>query len=173
MLLDDLGEFAPLPTDTGHHLTQSFRPLVWVWGKTESKGAWDLGLKCIAELAFALYKAPRSTLFHIGCADHAASGRASFMGMFPHAIWLSCWIHVLRRVLDKKSLMPPEWGWKRKNEEAEWFQSEVKKLFSCPSHELCMARWEMTKTEVETRGMPRIAQVGGCLLVIDYWLLAM
>ena len=156
---EGLGKYAPEKTDTGHRAAQTFRPFLWVWGPTESKAAWDLGFACIEKLAAALYGAKKDELFAICIADHAASGRLAFTENFPKGKWLSCWVHVLRRVLSKKSDMPAEWSAEKKKEEAKWFQDELRKLFLCPSEAIMHQRWEYTKQECVIRDIGGLADV--------------
>jgi hypothetical protein len=126
--MKDLGHLAPPKTSTGHYYTLSFRPIVFILGKSESAEMWTLGLQCLSDLAEKLFGVEATDLFSVACADHAAAGHLAVCTRYPGICWLQCWVHMLRKTNEQKPKMPSGWSGDRKAAKADWLRKEIKSM---------------------------------------------
>jgi hypothetical protein len=61
----------------------SFRPMVMVWGPSESSACWEVGFSVLKALAAALFDVSGDDVFEICCADGARSGHLGYRNSFP------------------------------------------------------------------------------------------
>ena len=73
-----------------HKHRLSFRPMVMVFGPSESSACWQLGFGVLMGFAEALFGVEGEEIFAMCCADGARSGHLGYKSSFPKGKWLHC-----------------------------------------------------------------------------------